>query len=242
MKKLAVLLLMVILLIIGFCIGALIFSSSGSELLGELHSKTSSELVMFVISVLSGLCTIIAAIFAIVIYIYWKSQQSEIELMDLRKKLLVTLISMERESSRLLIGYLVSETPKNKEDKEKKIGSLCAQFRSDLLLFYILESKGKSAIGYPESLRLKNDFLDSAKELYIICYQIQSASSDNLIESTYMEEAASRKLNVGFGGYLGSNTYPELKALLIDFDGDELSTLLSKAALEISKENAISSI
>ncbi|WP_171761474.1 hypothetical protein [Vibrio sp. RE86] len=184
---------------------------------------------------------IFATTFAILIYLNWKNQQSEVELMNLRKRLLVILISMEKASTRLLLCYKMSEIPREKDHLESQISSLCADFRSELILFYMLDTKGKEEVSYASSLTAKGDFLDTAKVLYKLCDQLYWASSHNIIYSSLEDSGTLRALTVG-SGYLGPNTYPELSELLSNLGGRELSNLLSKSAIDISQENAKTSI
>ncbi|OCH42343.1 hypothetical protein [Aliivibrio fischeri] len=245
MKNTSVVILVTFTLVVGIFIGLYCGVETDNSLIQELTDKGAYDTLMLVSTIIAVSGTAAATWFAIALYLSWKSQQTEIDLMGIRKDILKNLISIEKLSSRLYSSYRVHANPPRKQLIEEEIGQLFSIVRTDLMMYYTFKSRGATSITYDESLKPRNDFLDSSKELYKYCFLIYSSSSFNYIKSKdsgHILRDVELDIPLDFGGVV--TEYEPLKQLINESESisKDLNMLLTKAASDISKESAKSSL
>jgi len=238
--------LSVFLFLLGFSLGVYFGIDAQSSLILELIGKKSNyDVVMFIATCVAALGTAVATTFAFYLYFSWKEQQNEIDLMATRKELLKTLIMIEKEATRLFISYRFNPKPKEARFHEKELSKLLAEFKTHMYLLHAFSSN--NALDDKELLSPQCDYLDSSKELYVICSELYSSSTQGYLRSEEVQDDILRKVTVNMRlDFDGTSTIMGSLKTVLNSDNSsfskELRGKLAKAAKDISNQNARSGI
>lgn len=134
-----------------------------------IPTKTVFDKITLLATIIAATGTLITTFLAIWAYAQWKKQQNEIELIKIRKNIIINISSLK--NSILMIIYRSSNIDGAKKESLADLSVALLELKSNIELYYVLSNK-KIEIGELSGMSVyaQDDFLDNTKEFFSMAH------------------------------------------------------------------------
>ncbi|WP_029791010.1 hypothetical protein [Vibrio harveyi] len=208
-----------------------------------IPTKTIFDFVTLIATIIAACGTLVATCLAIYAYGQWRKQQHEIELIGIRKKLIIDVSTLKAALLKLTVKYYMAEVEKNTKGLTDDIAVAMLELKSNIELYYVL-SNPQLEMGTLKnhSIEPQGDFLDKAKEFNRIASGFYGLALLDFITSkptsmTFNEHGLTCVPD-SMKDFVSRVADDDLTALVKNID-KEINEISDLAMLSISKKNGV---